>query len=368
MNLRFADVCAGISAASIAWQPLGWRPAFFAENAAFPAAVLARHWPDVKNHGDLNDWQKWPDDSIDVLVGGTPCQGFSVAGLRKGMGDDRSVLAEQFLRVADRFKPRLVVWENVPGVLSQNDGRDFGAFLGGLAEIGYGWAYRRLDAQYFGLAQQRKRVFVIGYLGDWRPAAAILFERESLSGHPAAGRQARQAAAGRPAAGAGRRGGTIVSHDPSVTLQARDHKGALPEADYTTIVASRVAGALTDGAHYGGGTNGQDAHAGRLVAFNSRQDPDAWLDRAGPLDATLPQAQAVAIGGDGWVVRRLTPRECERLQGFPDDFTAIAWRGKPPGKCPDGPRYRAIGNSIAVPVLRWIGERAELVFDVMETV
>src|SRR6185437_2410388 len=150
------------------------------------------HYPDVPNLGDMTKYQEWPDATIDLLVGGTPCQSFSVAGLRKGLADPRGNLMLTYLAIAERYAPRWVVWENVPGVLSSNGGRDFGTFLGGLAELGYGFAYRVLDAQFFGVAQRRRRVFVVGCLGDWRRAAAVLFERASLSGHPAPSRETRQ--------------------------------------------------------------------------------------------------------------------------------------------------------------------------------
>jgi len=152
--------------------------------------VLKHHYPETPLHGDFTTIQVNDYESIDVLIGGTPCQSFSVAGLRGGMADARGNLALEYLRLAERLRPRWLVWENVPGVLSSGDGRDFGAFVGGLAELGYGWAYRVLDAQYFGLAQRRKRVFVVGCLGDWRRAAAVLFEPASLRWHPAPGREA----------------------------------------------------------------------------------------------------------------------------------------------------------------------------------
>jgi site-specific DNA-cytosine methylase len=194
--MRYLSVCSGIEAATVAWAPLGWEPVAFAEIEKFPSAVLAHHYPSVPNWGDLTKFREWPDATIDLLVGGTPCQSFSVAGLRAGLADPRGNLALTYLAVADRYRPRWVVWENVPGVLSSNGGGDFGAFLGGLGELGYGFAYRVLDAQYFGLAQRRARVFVVGHLGDWRRAAAVLFERESLSGHPAPRREAGERATG----------------------------------------------------------------------------------------------------------------------------------------------------------------------------
>lgn len=188
--MRYGSVCSGIEAATVAWDALGWEPVFFSEIAPFPCALLKHHYPNVPNFGDMIKHKEWPDATIDVLVGGTPCQSFSVAGLRAGLADPRGNLMLTFLAIAQRYRPEWVVWENVPGVLSSNAGRDFASFLRGLAELGYGWAYRILDAQYFGLAQRRKRVFVVGSARGWATAAAVLFERESLQGNPAPRREA----------------------------------------------------------------------------------------------------------------------------------------------------------------------------------
>jgi DNA (cytosine-5)-methyltransferase 1 len=191
--MRFGSVCSGIEAASVAWQPLGWKAQWLAEIDPFPCSLLAHHYPDTPNLGDMTKFNEWPLDdkhAIDLLCGGTPCQSFSVAGLRKGLDDPRGNLMLTFGAIAAKYRPRWLVWENVPGVLSSNGGRDFGSFLGMLGQLGYGFAYRVLDAQYFGVAQRRRRVFVVGCLGDWRSAAAVLFERHSLQGHPAPSRQA----------------------------------------------------------------------------------------------------------------------------------------------------------------------------------
>jgi DNA (cytosine-5)-methyltransferase 1 len=195
--MRFMSVCSGIEAASVAWAPFGWKAAAFSEIDAFPSAALAHHYPDVPNHGDMTAFKDWPDHAIDLLCGGTPCQSFSNAGLRAGLDDPRGQLMLTYGAIAARYRPRWLVWENVPGVLSSNGGRDFGAFLGLLGFLGYGFAYRILDAQYvrvdgYGRAvpQRRNRVFVVGCLGDWRSAAAVLFEREGLRGDPAPRREA----------------------------------------------------------------------------------------------------------------------------------------------------------------------------------
>ena len=190
--MRFGSVCSGIEAASLSWESLGWKPAFFSEIDQSACHVLRHHHPEVPLHGDFTTIKRNEYGSIDLLVGGTPCQAFSVAGLRKGFADSRGNLSLEFLLLAKRELPRWVVWENVPGVLSLDKGRAFAAFLGGMAECGYGFAYRVLDAQYFGVPQRRRRVFVVGYLGDWRPAAAVLFERESLCGDLTPCRKARE--------------------------------------------------------------------------------------------------------------------------------------------------------------------------------
>ena len=447
----YGSLCSGIEAATQAWHPLGWTPAFFSEIDAFPSAVLAHHYPHVPNLGDMTKFEEWPDYAIDLLVGGTPCQSFSVAGLRKGLSDPRGNLMLTYGAVASRYRPRWLVWENVPGVLSSHKGRDFGTFLGMLAELGYGFAYRVLDAQYvrthrFGRAvpQRRRRVFVVGYLGDWRRAAGALFDRESLSGNPPPRREAGQGVAptisARPTGGGGlgsdfdcdggliastgnvahclNAGGmgridyeteTMVAHalrgegfDASedgtgggtplvpVAIQERavsenpdagpDGAGFRQDGSAYTLEARTVPQAVAFTAQdYGGdamegvspkrragGHAGSHANAGVMpaVAFDLRGREGGAMPE-GPHDTANLRA---ASGGSSrsyiaqpWAVRRLTPTECERLQGFPDDFTRIPYRGKPADQCPDGPRYKALGNSMAVNCMEWIGERIAMV-------
>jgi DNA (cytosine-5)-methyltransferase 1 len=384
----YGSVCSGIEAATVAWHPLGWRPAFFAEIEKFPRALLAHHYPDTPCHGDFTTIEADQYGPIDLLVGGTPCQSFSIAGLRGGLDDDRGNLALEFLRLADRKRPRWLVWENVPGVLSSNGGRDFGAILGGMVELGYGIAYRVLDAQFFGVPQRRRRVFVVGCFGDWASAAAVLFERHSLSGHPAPRREKGQIAPTVPSRSTGGGGlGTDFDCDGGLISSTGDvahclNAGGMGRQDYETetlITHAPVAFGttqITSAANYSNPQPGDPCHplaAGAhppAVAFAIQEravseNPDAGPDGAGfrgdgaayTLEArTVPQAVATTSA-----VRRLTPRECERLQGFPDDYTLIPWRGKPADACPDGPRYKALGNSMAVPVMRWIGERIQMV-------
>lgn len=554
--IRYLSICSGIEAATVAWHGLGWRAAGFAEIDAFARAVLEHHYPDVPLHGDFTQLRADDYGAIDILVGGTPCQSFSIAGQRRGLDDDRGNLALEFIRLAERSRARWVVWENVPGVLSIDGGRAFGAFLGALAQCGYGFAYRVLDAQYFGVPQRRRRVFVVGYLGDWRPAAAVLFEREGLCGDITSRRQARKSIAGtltsrasgggggtysgtdEAAAGylqsvaptldarAGRSGehsfatsGGLIAHtlrgegfdasedgtgrgtplvagtvtskwakgtggpsgdecqnliadpiaynvtfcdangrrkdrpdgglyvsraeaaktltsggelstyiafsakdhgadadDTAPTLRAMGHDDSHANGGGQIAVAiplqeiGKRTGKSTDDASIGIGIGSEgdamftlQAGAQHGVAIpldlrNAGRDPEkrdavnrqgCGIGAAGDPASTLSAAfvpgvasfkpgqsadarsigyeeelaPSLEAGGGGnnkpaimqhMAVRRLTPRECERLQGFPDDYTLVPYRGKPAA---DAPRYKALGNSMAVPVMRWIGER-----------
>ena len=570
--LIYGSVCSGIEAATVAWHGLGWKAAFFSEIEAFPRAVLANRWPEVFCHGDFTTIEAEQYGSIDILVGGTPCQAFSVAGLRGGLADSRGNLALEFIKLAQRKRPRWIVWENVPGVFSSishdapdpceppdnleegaewvgedeyecDESHAFSCFLAGLSTIGYGWAYRKLDAQYFGLAQRRERVFVVGYLGDWRPAAQVLFERESLRWDTPPRRGARQDITGTlearatgggggwgtdwmlgggivpgrsagadvpvsgvrngvPAAGGAEgaepdplsalRGGgqdrgpvafggnnqsgpievstalnacgsasgrqdfeteTFVCDKIAGALRVPSHGAAWRGDGSDNFICSSVAGALQCGVTHalqtqcgqatedGGGRgaplvpvltafdwqnsagapNSDDTtmtlcgdrtpaiafsakdygngaaedlsptlramgHAGShangggqmAVAFAINQRDEARpLDVAGAL-ATQPGMRQQSFLGEAMAVRRLTPRECERLQGFPDNYSLIPTaraaaiaadhleylRRSYPGLteedamrlAADGPRYKALGNSMAVPCMRWIGE------------
>jgi DNA (cytosine-5)-methyltransferase 1 len=350
----------------------------------------------------MTKFKEWNDAPIDLLVGGTPCQSFSVAGLRKGLDDPRGNLMLTYLAIAARYSPKWLVWENVPGVLSSNGGRDFGTFLGALGQLGYGFAYRVLDAQYFGVAQRRRRVFVVGYLGNWRRAAAVLFERESLSWHPAPRRKAREEIAQCLTRGVGQRydpetetlpiafgaynsdvtgdvtktidTGQDYQHVPiafssnmsvpdcqtdgtTPTLKLGGHNGGNPPAvcigiDHDLNAATELMGPLIRG------PMGSPRNA--VGIFQDSEFGVAQYDTAGTLRAGRIPEHQMAIQPPSMAVRRLTPRECERLQGFPDDYTLIPYRNK---LAADGPRYKAMGNSMAVPVMRWIGERIEMVED-----
>ena len=431
-QMNYLSVCSGIEAATVAWHHMGWKPVGFSEIEKFPSQVLAHHYPQVTNFGDMTKYKEWKlDDSIGLLVGGTPCQSFSVAGLRKGLEDPRGNLALTYVGILDKFRPKWCIWENVPGVLSSGSGRDFGAFLGALAELGYGFAYRVLDAQNFGVAQRRRRVFVVGCLGSWESAAKVLFESESLRGDIKKGKS---------------KGKDIATYPPDCvgTLLARDYKG-LGSFDHDKMIVEPIPIHAQATQFKGGGANRNNDGKGNGLGIGKPGDPMNTLTtnnihaiayewhnqdsrikpikiaatlncnaggREGHLVQTvyenhpsdsrvkemgetcqtvtstwgmgggnIPFVQNLtciggqhpnaAIGeeicptltnamgaGGGHVpiignmaVRRLTEIECERLQGFPDNYTNIK------ENCPSGARYKSLGNSMAVPVMRWIGER-----------
>jgi DNA (cytosine-5)-methyltransferase 1 len=515
--VRYGSVCSGIEAATVAWHPLGWKPAWFAEVAAFPSAVLAHRYPNVPNLGDLNGLLTNPPPAVDVLIGGTPCQSFSVAGLRGGLTDARGNLALAFMALGGLLRPRWIVWENVPGVLSSNGGRDFGSILGALGELGYGYAYRVLDAQYFGLAQRRKRVFVVGHLGNWRRASAVLFEPDRLRRDSPPSRKARAGVAGGAAGGVGARredgdgeGGEAcvpaddrwpASVSPTLTADFAKYQGinnqhldsqhggmfvpavgACLEATrgqrnnpaHETFITHTLRGTGHDASEDGTGRGvplvpvafahqtGGDMRLGwnpesgtspalqrsqtMAVAYqchgsnvgemgtlrqgsgsvtggvpfviqdarqmDKRQNGKGWSDEgvaytldnantqavapipfdttpaiafsmkdhgadAGPLSPTLRAGGHTNSHANGGVypgiaspthgVRRLTPMEMERLQGFPDRYTEIPGRNRPASQCPDGPRAKALGNSMATTCIRWIGENIQRVDNLTET-
>lgn len=514
MTFQFLSLASGIEAASVAWGPLGWKAVAFSEIDPFACALLKHHYPDVPNWGDMTKYEDWPYVAADLLCGGTPCQSYSVAGLRRGLDDPRGNLMLTFGAIAAKYRPRWLVWENVVGVLSSAQGRDFAEFLGLLTgqrvEVpaggwqnsgivsgipdAYGVAYRVLDAQYFGVPQRRRRVFVVGCLGDWRPAAAVLFERHSMSGHLAPRRQTGQDVAagtlrstdggsdvdharaaqliagtlqssGKPAGSATQQdaeAGLLIAHalrgsgfdasedgtgrgTPIVasTLTARASKGvdsdctttllALPFD--TTQITSRANGSSpkagdpshplaasahapaiafdckTSGQHGFGcgveiaGTQRAMSHAAKRPNGGGHQAVVTTLAIRGRGDSHeletrsegTANAQPTPNGGRSGIglgathyctqVRRLTPRECERLQSFPDDYTRVpSWKGwrkmdaaETPAQCiaagllvrqnkttgqwrvrdVDGPRYKSLGNSWCVNNVRWIGCRIQ---------
>jgi DNA (cytosine-5)-methyltransferase 1 len=470
--MKYLSVCSGVEAASVAWHSLGWQPVAFSEIEPFPSAVLAHHYKEVPNLGDMTKFKDWKlNESIDILVGGTPCQSFSVAGLRKGLEDPRGNLALTYVGILDKFRPKWFIWENVPGVLSSGGGRDFGAFLGAVGELGYGWAYRVLDAQNFGVPQRRRRVFVVGCLGNWESAAKVLFESESLSGDSKPSRKKRKGvagfvessfgqyredaiagtikASGGVAAGGSETFVTVYENHPSdsrvkdmgdtcqtVTSTWGSGGGNIPfvqsfgipgnwigrkpeNGGNATTPMNDVAPCLTKTDRHGVAFGWQNsAHQGMsvdtisptldksktpavAVAYDMKQhhNPHHTTNiqlttgncstvrgdtpliqnlMAVPYDlhqVTSPYNSQNRENGDpchtlardsaahasvvtaSTSVRRLTPVECERLQGFPDNYTQIPWNKKVSIDCPDGLRYKAMGNSMAVPVMNWIGTR-----------
>ena len=534
--MRFGSVCSGIEAASVAWGPLGWKAAWLAEIEPFPSAVLAHHYPDVPNLGDMTQLPEriasGEVEAPDVFCGGTPCQAFSVAGLRRSLDDARGNLSLTFCEIANAIDlsrargdraPAIVFWENVPGVLNTKDNA-FGCFLAGLAgedgELvapGGKWpnagavygpqravAWRVLDAQYFGVAQRRRRVFVVASARAGFDPAAVLFEFDGLRRDIAPSREAREGVAGGVEIGPG--GGRLTDLNPTLDTRAKDGP-----------IRNQLAGAVITMAHGQGGAEvacersptltcnheapiaayalqhaqigrkdsagpqgkgwqeevaftqdsrscadavaviqpytlalrgregmpqleyRQDGTANALltpnggrggigvgaIAFHPTQDPISSTDGSTHAMGTGSKGGAATVavairtaqtGSNGWgintegtaytldsaqqavgvaaeyyshdychdriysadgispalncsqdhtirtamQVRRLTPTECERLQGFPDGYTSIPWRKKPASECPDGPRYKALGNSWAVPNVRWIGRRIAL--------
>lgn len=465
--MRYLSVCSGIEAASVAWESLGWTPIAFAEIERFPSQVLAHRFPGVPNLGDMTRYKDWDidRDTVNLIVGGTPCQSFSVAGLRKGLEDPRGNLALTFLGMVDHYRPEWVVWENVPGVLSSSGGRDFGSFLGALGQLRYGFAYRVLDAQYFGVPQRRRRVFVVAHSsGDSRRAAEVLFEPESLRGNPPKSRATWQATTGssassvdsngiqrtvgtlcadtHPGAYSGQdaysgrlvpvmyenhpndsritgpvdvsptvaaRWGTGGGNTPLVQRTFRKSRRAQSTEDFETWVPDDVTNTLncfdvgdvrsTDlvvqptvysvredakantfsaiesevanciqstqpatTSHHAINYVVQPAHTFKIRGLGHYTGTNGGIAKPGTGGSGYmgqdEKAYTVACSQDqhlmqGMAVRRLTPTECERLQGFPDGWTDIL------PNTPDGPRYKAIGNSMAVPVMRWIGSRIQ---------
>lgn len=475
--MNYISVCSGIEAASVAWHPLGWNCLGVSEIEPFPSAVLAHHYPSVPNFGDMTKFKEWKiNETVDLLVGGPPCQSFSVAGLRQGLKDPRGNLTMSYLGLVENFKPKWIVFENVPGLLSSNGGKDFGSFLGGLGELGYGFAYRVLDAQWCrthrhprAVPQRRRRVFAIGCLGDFTSAAKVLFERESLQRYSAPRRATRQGTADNVEEGVGG-GGKIVADVATVDarnnfdrgdsqhldrlipcwwdgdntastltksnangdqrMPDKDNFGAVlqpvaipimpqamqaegwrvgkenqdgrgnglgvgkdgdpcPTLDRSAVpavaivaptsfdcksshinvdrngVAQTLRSMNNAGSHASGGghiaiasqtMHGHDVHAVAVApTITATNDPSR-----SPQSSEITQ-QVAAVHASTMQVRRLTPTECERLQGFPDGWTAIPWKKKPAQDCPDGPRYKALGNSMAVNCMEWLGERIQAV-------
>ncbi|MCR4288452.1 MAG: DNA cytosine methyltransferase [Deltaproteobacteria bacterium] len=327
----YGSVCSGIEAATVAWEPLGWKAAWFSEIEPFPCAVLQHHYPDVPNLGDMYGIKVGTNvnktDTLNIIIGGFPCQDLSVAGKRSGLIDEKGQATRSglFFRIADlcdTIGQRWTLLENVPGLLSSKQGRDFAEVVGTLsgAEISVppgGWEnagfalgpkglveWAILDAQYFGVPQRRRRVFIIRDSGNWQDRPPLLLERHSLSGYAPPSRKK------------GERVAPTVTGGPPFSRTGNER------VETEAVIVAKCLTAR--------GAGGQNLNAEHGTFIPS-----------------------------GHKVRRFTPRECERLQGFSDDYTNIPWRGKP--HSPDGPRYKALGNSMAVPVVKWLGQRIDMV-------
>lgn len=370
MTLRYASVCDGIGAAHVAAARHGWTCAWTSEIEPFPAAVVEARW----GYANVGDMLKITPDilenhgAIDLLVGGTPCQSFSVAGLRGGLDDPRGNLALRFAQLAAVARPRWLVWENVPGVLSSGSGRDFGSIIGAMVELGYGVAWRILDAQYVrvdgwprAVPQRRRRVFVVGHLGDARRAGEVLFEPASVCRDTAPRRQAGSSVASSLTRGLGS-GGPDAAHACANWLQpvanpltARMGKGVNTTCDEGQTMVLGVAHTLRAEGHDAGedGTGrGVPLVAGFKRGQGAAARSDGWRVGVCPTLTSVDSGTQTPPGVQiNMAVRRLTPRECERLQGFPDDYTSIVYRGKPAA---DAPRYKALGNSMACNVMAWL--------------
>lgn len=458
MPIRFGSVCSGIEAASVAWNPLGWRAAWFSEIERFPCELLKHKYPSVTNLGDMTKIadmiRNGSVEAPDLLCGGTPCQAFSIAGMRKSLDDNRGQLSLEFVRlfnaidekrIEDGKEPSVCFWENVPGCLSTKDNA-FGCFLGALAgsdepvERDGSWpkagciegpqrrvAWRVLDAQHFGVPQRRKRVFVVASARKGFDPAEVLFEPAGVSGSPEPRGEVRQGVSRDSPRGVGEDGARVLVindtggafshlHDNGLCPSLRRSNSQKPflvlpynDSESSPDPEKIILQDLGVG-HMDIGTNGlaptpQSRMDGHVSSYwcrgdrNSKEtDTAITLDRnCGHLNVNqgstvVVQTVSTALhggsmtesdtagtlrsgcvfnkGGDSALaivkdeakvlrVRRLTPVECERLMGFPDNYTRIPYRGKTENKCPDTPRYAALGNSWAVPVVRWIGERLQ---------
>jgi len=397
--MKFGSVCSGIEAASVAWEPLGWSADWLSEIEPFPAAVLNHHWPEVPNLGDMTTLPRrvltGEIPGPDILVGGTPCQAFSVAGMREGLNDERGQLtikyvelldAIDFVRRRDGRSEAIAVWENVPGILSDR-GNAFGCFLGALAgedcelkPAGKKWtnagcvygperavAWRVLDAQYFGVAQRRRRVFVVASARKDFDPAAVLFERESMRRDSAPSRAPREEITGTLSSlttgggGLGTdfecSGGLQVVGTPIVTAFSCKDNGRDAVQELAPTLRS-MSGERPNGGGQLAVAFAENSRAEIRLEGGDGQITGCLSTGGGKMGQGIP-AVAVAAGA----VRRLMPVECERLQKFPDNHTKIPWRGKPADLCPDGPRYRALGNSMAVSVMEWLGMRIGFVLE-----
>ena len=353
-KIRYLSLFSGIEAFSCAVRDMPeFEPVAFAEIEPFPCAVLAHHYPDVPNLGDVTkiDGRKYRG-LVNLIVGGSPCQGFSIAGQRKGLDDERSCLALTYVRLVDEVRPIFWLWENVPGCFSTNGGQDVRSFFSALNDIGYSMSWTVLDSQYFGVAQRRRRVFAFGVLGtDWQCCAKVLLEPKSMCRNPPPRRKKGQDSASSIEGCAGDGGEQIAQNETFATLCASGAGCDRPSAqgsqlDYLVRDINCWPISLQNAIHK------TDDPAGGCGIGN--EEGPTFTMRA---DGGHPPSVAIA-GGQEYIVRRITPVEAERLQGFPDGWTNVEFKGKP---APDGLRYRALGNSMTVNVMEWIAKRILMV-------
>ena len=435
--MRYLSLFSGIEAATQAWRPLGWECVAVSEIEPFPCAVLEHHYPNVPNLGDvtkITEQQIKDLGRIDLIVFGSPCQNLSVAGNRKGFDGEQSSLfytAMEVIKYAKRHcQTRFALWENVPGAFSSNKGADFTEVVKHMAGLNdldtptNGWGkegaavgshglleWSVLDAQWFGLAQRRKRVFAIVDFGDWASRPPILLERESLRGDSAPSRETRQdftadvrastyreggfgqfvetQAGGTVKASGGCLGGgseslAVYSFDSlaSNSMKSKNpHSGCrqvelakcldtsngCPSKNQGGLAVVAIAGNIigrTDG--NGGNGNGFDESGACYTLTTNDRHAVAVSDVCGTLTRShgdrgvcMDSFASGQCAIDSGYVRRLTPIECEKLQGFPPNFTKIPYRNKSADDCPNSPRYKALGNSMAVNVMAWIGQRVQ---------
>ena len=385
--MKYFSICSGIESVGVAWNPLGFECLGLSEIDPFRSAVLNYHYPEVKNYGDFTKIQREQiSDRPDILVGGTPCATFSIAGLREGISTERGNLALEFIKLAQRLQPTWVVWENVPGVLSSNGGRDFASFLGGLAECGYGFAYRVLNTEYVrtqrfprAIPQRRRRVFVIGHIRDWRSAGKVLFDSASMPENPEPRRRTRQTTSRKS-----EKDTTGGNTDQNNYWRKVSKQGSTNHYTYTVIETStpdktariqkdEISPTLT--AMTGGNR--------QPIVFIDKKEEFEELpceiyrkyDRKGSYkleretSGTIPAGGRFSPSNSGNAllcvqeesIRRLTPVECERLQGFPDNYTQIPYSGKPKEECPITKRYEAVGRAMSINVMEWLGTRIQKV-------
>ena len=318
--MKYLSLFSGIEAASVAWGDFGWECVGVSEIEPFPCAVLEHHYPTVPNLGDITKISeeklnelKEQHGHIDIVVGGSPCQSFSTLGLRKGLNDPRGQLMYEYCRVVRTLRPSYFVWENVVGALSSGEGQDFGALLKEMADIGYSLCWRVLDAMHFGVPQRRRRVFLVGCLGKNTSGYKVLFEPEGVQRDFKASRGER-------------------NNDTSNTEGSIDE---CRQVKYRLISNT----------------------AGTLVARDGKQSPNGEDIMGSFVKGVVEESE------DGLKVRRLSVLESERLQGFPEGYTKIPYKNKPADKCPHSVRYKALGNSMAVPVMRYIGVGIQEVVD-----